>query len=69
MPAQLRQPPAAPGARLAPRTDRPLRLQRWLNQSERDAESFAEAFDAEPIDAAGLHAVRGRPMWPSEQEG
>lgn len=58
--------------------DRPLRLGRWLDQAERVAESFAKAFDAEPITAASLCAIHdpctsrcmilGHPLWPTEPD-
>jgi DEAD/DEAH box helicase domain-containing protein len=58
--------------------DRPLRIARWLDQSERVAESFAAAFDAEALEAASLWALRdpftsrcvilGHPLWPTEPD-
>jgi DEAD/DEAH box helicase domain-containing protein len=59
--------------------DRSLRLGRWLEQSGRVAESFADAFGAEPLKIASLHAVQdpltrriailGHPLWPSDRDG
>ena len=65
LPAQLRQPHAAPDARLAARPRprrgrcrRPLDTSRWLAERETIAQALAQAFDLDVKAAATLVAIR-----------
>jgi DEAD/DEAH box helicase domain-containing protein len=59
--------------------DRPLRVERWLAESERIARHFAKAFELTSFTAGSLGAIEddytgrvailGHPLWPNETEG
>lgn len=59
--------------------DRPLRVERWLDESVRIADQFADAFGVTSLKADGLCAIQdeltgriallGHPLWPLERDG